>query len=218
MKMGRLIVLEGVDGTGKTTQFELLCAYLRERGVAHRELAYPDYKDESSTLVRMYLSGAFGEDPDAVSPYAASTFYACDRYASFVRYWKRDYEAGTLCLACRYATSNAVHQGAKLPPEERRDYYDWLSDLEYRRMGIPEPSRVVLLDLPVETALDNICARAGERDIHEADGGYLRRAAESAHTAAAYLGWRTVSCAENGKMRSREAIFADILEQVRDIL
>ncbi|MEA4824703.1 MAG: thymidylate kinase [Clostridiaceae bacterium] len=216
--MGRLIVLEGVDGTGKTTQFELLCTYLRERGIPHRALTYPDYADESSTLVRMYLSGAFGSDPDAVSPYAASTFYACDRYASFIRYWKEDYEKGVLCLSCRYATSNAVHQGAKLPADARTVYYEWLSDLEYRKMGIPEPSRVVLLDMAVDTALSNIRARALRCDIHEADEAYLRRAAESAHTAAAYYGWKTVACDENGKMREREAIFGDILDKIRDLL
>lgn len=216
--MGRLIVLEGVDGTGKTTQFELLCAYLRERGIPHRELSYPDYVDESSTLVRMYLSGAFGSDPDAVSPYAASAFYACDRYASFIRYWKEDYQKGVLCLSCRYATSNAVHQGAKLPADARAAYYAWLSDFEYRKMGIPEPSRVILLDMAAETALANIRARASGRDIHEADEAYLRRAAESAHMAAAYYGWRTVACSENGKMRERDAILGDILGQIRDLL
>ncbi len=216
--MGRLIVLEGVDGTGKTTQFERLTAHLRDSGHAVRALTYPDYADESSTLVRMYLSGAFGTDPDAVNPYAAGTFYACDRYASYTRYWKADYAAGTLCLACRYATSNAVHQGAKLPAEQREAYYAWLSDLEYAKMGIPAPDRVILLDLPVETALENIRARNEGRDIHEADSEYLAHAVESAHMAAAYYGWRIIPCSENGKMRSRGEIEADIWENIQDLL
>ena len=216
--MGRLIVLEGVDGTGKTTQFERLAARLRDAGTPVRALTYPDYADESSTLVRMYLSGAFGTDPDAVNPYAAGVFYACDHYASFTRYWKADYEAGTLCLACRYTTSNAVHQGAKLPPDGRAAYYGWLEDLEYGKMGIPAPDRVILLDLPVETALANIRSRNEGRDIHEADEQYLARAVESAHTAAAYYGWRVVPCAEDGKIRSREAVEAGIWENIQDLV
>lgn len=216
--MGRLIVLEGVDGTGKTTQFERLAARLRDAGTPVRALTYPDYADESSTLVRMYLSGAFGTDPDAVNPYAAGIFYACDRYASFTRYWKADYEAGTLCLACRYTTSNAVHQGAKLPPAERAAYYAWLEDTEYRKMGIPAPDRVILLDLPLETALANIRSRNEGRDIHEADEQYLAHAVDSAHTAAAYYGWRVVPCAEGGKMRSRWDIEAEIWENIRDLV
>ncbi len=216
--MGRLIVLEGVDGTGKSTQFELLCRRAAEAGIRYRALTYPDYADESSTLVRMYLAGKFGSDPDAVSPYAAGAFYACDRYASYMRHWREDYEAGVLCLACRYTSSNAVHQGAKLPAHERRAYYEWLADFEYGKMGIPKPDRVVLLQLPVETALENIRTRDSGTDIHEADEEYLRRCTESAETAAEYFGWRTVSCAQDGRMRTRQTISDDIFAEIRDLL
>ena len=214
--MGKLIVLEGIDGTGKSTQFELMQKYLTSRGVSYRALTYPDYQDESSTLVRMYLGGAFGSDPDAVNAYAAGTFYAVDRFASYIRYWKQDYERGTLCLACRYTTSNAVHQGAKLEPGEREAYYEWLSDFEYNKIGIPAPDRVFLLDLPAEVALANVRSRAQSMDIHETDTEYLCRCVESAHDAADYFGWtRILCCDDEGNMRSREDISAEIIARMK---
>jgi len=208
---GKLIVLEGVDGTGKSTQFALLCDALRRRGVTFRELSFPDYADDSSALVRMYLGGEFGGDPDAVSPYAASVFYACDRYASFKRRWQEDWEAGGLCVSCRYTTSNAVHQGAKLAGDERRAYWEWLFDFEYRLLGIPAPDRVILLDLPAQVALANVRERGEKGDIHEGDADFLARSAEAAREAAQRYGWTVVPCAEGGVMRSREAIHEDLV-------
>lgn len=209
--MGKLWVLEGIDGTGKTTQFELLCAELNRRGIVHRELSFPEYGNESSLFVRKYLAGGYGTDPDAVSPYAASTFYALDRFDSYKCRWERDYLDGGLFVSCRYATSNAVHQGAKLEGNARTDYFAWLCDLEYAKMGIPSPDCVLLLDLPVTLALENIRARNEHRDIHETDAAYLTRCAESARDAAKYYGWNVIPCAAGDKMRTREDIAADIV-------
>lgn len=217
--MGKLIVLEGIDGTGKSTQFELLQKYLTSRGVSYRALTYPDYQDESSTLVRMYLGGAFGSDPDSVNAYAAGTFYAVDRFASYARYWKEDYERGTLCLACRYTTSNAVHQGAKMEPGEREAYYEWLSDFEYNKIGIPAPDRVFLLDLPAEVALANVRSRAQSMDIHETDTEYLRRSAESARAAAKFYGWIVIPCCDAaGRMYTREEISAALEREIAELI
>lgn len=209
--MGKLIVLEGIDGTGKSTQYALLQQYLTAQNISFRALTYPDYADASSTLVRMYLGGEFGSSPDSVNAYAAGTFYAVDRYASFVRYWRDDYNAGKLCLACRYTTSNAVHQGAKLTPAEREAYFAWLRDFEFVKIGIPEPSQVFLLDLPAEIAVNNIRKRAEKQDIHETDTDYLCRCVESAHAAADYFGWTRIPCCDaDGNMRSREEISGEI--------
>ena len=134
---GKLIVFEGTDGSGKATQTALLCRELESRGVPFRKLEFPRYKEESSALLRLYLSGAFGTDPADVNAYAAATFFSVDRYASFKQDWGGWYRQGGLVIADRYTTSNAVHQTSKLPPQERQVFLDWLFDFEYRKLGLP---------------------------------------------------------------------------------
>lgn len=220
--MGKLIVIEGIDGTGKTTQFERLCALLREKSIPHRELSFPCYDDPSSTLVRMYLGGSFGTAPDAVNAYAASAFFACDRYASFKQHWEQDYNDGMLFVSCRYTTSNAIHQGAKLAGDDRRAYLDWLFDYEYRLLGIPAPDRVLLLDCPAEVSTANLRKReasgASTADIHETDTSYLARCAVAAGEAADRFGWQRIPCASDGTMRSPDDIHADICAALSDII
>ena len=118
---GKLIVIEGLDGSGKSTQTELLQKNLAALSVDTKRIKLPDYDDPSSTLVRMYLGGEFGNDPSCVNVYAASSFYAVDRYASYSRHWKEDYLSGKVILADRYTSSNAVHQAVKLPQSEWGD-------------------------------------------------------------------------------------------------
>ena len=110
-----LIVLEGLDGSGKTTQLPLLEALLAQKGPV-KTISFPDYRSPSSALVKMYLAGAFGSAPGDVNPYAAGAFYAVDRYASYQTSWRREYEAGVTILAARYVTSNQIYQMEKLPP------------------------------------------------------------------------------------------------------
>lgn len=220
--MGNLIVIEGIDGTGKSTQYEMLCAELKRRGIPYRNLSFPCYDDESSALVRMYLNKEFGNKPEDVDPYAASVLYACDRFASFRRYWKEDYERGMLFVSCRYTTSNVIHQGSKLRGEERRKYLSWLFDFEYRLMGIPEPSLVCYLQLDAETATGNLRRRESSNgtapDIHEDDPGYLKNCAEAAQEAAETFGWKIIPCGKNGVMRTRETISADLLAECEPYL
>ena len=166
--MGKLIVFEGTDGTGKSTQFALLTKRLQNENVSFRRLQFPQYLEPSSALIRMYLNGEFGENPNDVNAYAASTFYAVDRFASYQRVWKNDYASGGLILSDRYTTSNAVHQGGKLEGKAREEFFSWLYDLEFNRMGLPKPDLVLWLDMPVEIAetLKNLY-RTGEADeIH----------------------------------------------------
>ncbi len=220
--MGKLIVFEGTDGSGKSTQFELLAKRLEAEGEAFHRLRFPQYSEPSSALIRMYLGGAFGEDPEAVNAYAASTFYAVDRYASYQRVWKDYYQGGGLVVSDRYTTSNAVHQGSKVPEGERAEFFRWLYDLEYDRMGLPRPDLVVLLDMPVELSEQLMRKReqstGTHADIHERDEAYLKKCHEVALHAAAYYGWRTVSCAKDGAIRSVEEIHEEVYAIVKSCL
>ena len=220
--MGKLIVFEGTDGSGKSTQFSLLTKRLEEEGTAFHRLRFPRYDQESSALIRMYLGGQFGSDPGAVNAYAASTFYAVDRYASYLQDWKQDYEQGALFLADRYTTSNAVHQGSKMDPVQRQDYYGWLYELEYEKMGLPKPDLVILLDMPIELTRQLMRHREEETsthaDIHEQDLSYLEQCRASAKTAAQYYGWHVINCAKDGAIRTIEEIHEEVYNIVKKCL
>ena len=219
---GKLIVFEGTDGSGKATQTALLCGELDRRGIPYRRLEFPRYSEDSSALIRLYLGGAFGDDPEAVNAYAASTFYAVDRYASYQRVWKDYYQGGGLVVSDRYTTSNAVHQGSKVPEGERAEFFRWLYDLEYDRMGLPRPDLVVLLDMPVELSEQLMRKReqstGTHADIHERDEDYLKKCRDVALHAAKYYGWRTVSCAKDGAIRGVEDIHEEVYAIVKSCL
>ncbi len=220
--MGKLIVFEGTDGSGKSTQFALLTKRLQAESITFRRLQFPQYLEPSSALIRMYLNGEFGDDPNAVNAYAASTFYAVDRYASYQRVWKKDYENGGLILSDRYTTSNAIHQGSKLDGKAREDYFAWLYDLEFHRMGLPKPDLVLCLDMPVEIAQSLMRKREADTgtkaDIHERNDAYLQKCREVAQQAAAYFGWTVISCVQDGKLRSIEDIHAEAYRHVKQCL
>lgn len=219
---GTLIVFEGTDGSGKSTQFQKLCQRVTQTGREFQKLVFPQYSEPSSALIRMYLNGEFGSRPGDVNPYAASAFYAVDRYASWKKVWGEWYEAGGLVLSDRYTTSNAVHQASKLPEKERQAYLDWLFDFEYRLMGLPAPDLVLYLDVPAE--LSSALRRLREErtgthaDIHEADEDYLRRCRDSGRQVADYAGWRRIDCAFGGRMRSPEEIHEEIWTAVSSLL
>lgn len=220
--MGKLIVFEGTDGSGKSTQFGLLTQRLEREQRPFRRLRFPRYEHESSALIRMYLGGEFGQDPAAVNAYAASTFYAVDRYASYMQDWKNDYEGGAVLLSDRYTTSNAVHQGGKVPPQERAEFFQWLYDLEYRKMGLPRPDLVLCLDMPIEWTQQLMRRREREThtqaDIHEQNLEYLRQCRATALEAARYYGWNVVSCVKDGTLRTIEDIHTEIYQHVKQCL
>lgn len=216
---GRLIVIEGLDGSGKSTQLQLL----RERMTGEvRFVKFPDYDSDSSALVKMYLSGQFGTDPNKVNAYAASAFYAVDRFASYRTSWGDDYDRGATILCDRYATSNAVHQASKLEGNERDSYLDWLYDFEFNKLGIPKPDAVIFLDMPVDVSQRLMTGRyqgdEGKKDIHERDVAYLEHCRKAALYAASRLGWSVVSCAPDGVVRSREDISEEIFSIVSKIM
>ncbi|MCQ2488117.1 MAG: deoxynucleoside kinase [Clostridia bacterium] len=220
--MGKLIVIEGLDGSGKSTQTENVLNFIKSKGVEVRQIKLPDYESESSALVRMYLGGEFGTHPKDVNAYAASSFYAVDRYANYNTKWKDDYLSGKVILADRYATSNAAHQMTKLDKSEWDEYLAWLEDFEYVKIGIPKPSLVVFLDMPVEISQKLMTSRykgdEGKKDVHEADVAYLLACREAGMYAAKKLGWNIVKCYEGDEPRSIEDIAKDIEALVASII
>lgn len=212
---GKLIVIEGFDGSGKATQSEKLHEYLTGLGKNVIKVSFPNYDSDSSALVKMYLLGKFGTAPDSVNPYAASSFYACDRYASFKSGWGEFYQNGGLVIADRYTTSNAIHQCSKLPKQERDGFLEWLFGYEYKLLGIPKPDEVIYLRAATEVSQKLMSKRysndESKKDIHESDLDYLNASRLAADYCAQTLGWKTVECTEGGKMRPINEIFADIL-------
>ena len=213
--VGKLIVLEGTDGSGKSTQFRLLCDRLQKEGKAFQKLVFPQYSEPSSALLRMYLGGEFGSHPSDVNAYAASVFFAVDRYAAWKKVWGKGYEAGELILSARYTTSNAVHQGGKLSQEKQPAFFDWLFDFEYHKLGLPAPDAVIYLDMPTGESVKLLRARESathtKGDIHEVDADYLAACRKTAQLAAKHCGWQRVSCVdEDGRLRSIEDIHQEI--------
>ena len=217
--MQKLIVIEGLDGSGKATQAALAVDFLRQSGTMVRKISFPDYDSESSALVKMYLNGEFGSKPDDVNAYAASSFYAVDRYASFKKDWKEDWEKGAV-IADRYTTSNAVHQCAKLPEESWDEYLAWLFDFEYNLLGIPAPDLVIYLrvdpDVSQKLLADRYKGDLSKKDIHEKDREYLKRCQKAASYCAEKLGWKIVDCCSGKEMRSIDEIQQEIRITVVD--
>lgn len=220
--MGKLIVIEGLDGCGKTTQVGLLPSKLKEFGIDSRHISFPDYEDPSSMLVRMYLGGEFGDDPNSVNAYAASLFYAVDRYASYKRHWCEYYENGGVVVSGRYVESNAYHQMAKLPESEWETYLKWLYETEYDKTAIPKPDAVIFLDMPVEVSSAMVASRysgdESKKDIHEKDMQYLAACRKAAKFAAEKCGWTVINCADGEHPRSIEDISADIMRIVLEVV
>lgn len=219
---GKLIVLEGVDGSGKSTQFKMLTESLKERGREFRTVTFPRYGESSSALLRSYLNGEFGSDPMDVNAYAASTFFFVDRFASYKTDWGDYHASGGVVLCDRYTTSNAIHQGAKLPESEKTGFFDWLYNFEFETMELPRPDAVLYMDIDIDTCLAQLKNRqqsgGAAADIHEAHVGYLADCLNTGSAAADRLGWHRVRCLENGKMRSMDDIHGEILKYVEEIL
>ena len=191
MNRGKLIVLEGIDGSGKSTNYKLLCERLAKNGVDYHSIVFPRYDQDSSALIRMYLNGEFGSRPDDVNAYTASTFFSVDRFASYKSDWGELYEQGALIMADRYTTSNAVHQGAKMDKNELSEYFDWLYDLEFDKMKLPRPD----------------------------DIDYLKRCLETAQIACEHFGWTRIPCRDtDGRERTIQEIHEDIYRIVREII
>ena len=217
--MGKLIIIEGLDGCGKSTQTALLEKYFEDNSVNFKKIKLPDYDSKSSTLVKMYLGGEFGKNADDVNAYAAGAFYAVDRFASYKLDWGKDYENGTLILADRYATSNSIYQMEKIDEDKWDEYLHWSADFEYNKIGIPKPDLVIFLDMPVDVSQKLMTSRyngdEGKKDVHEANVDFLNNCRKSALYTAKKQGWAVVSCSDGVNPLPIEEIHNTILDFVK---
>lgn len=218
----KIIVIEGLDGSGKATQTALLAQKLSDRGIKVRRLEYPDYDSPSSSLVKMYLGGEFGSKPEDVNAYAASAFYAVDRAAGFLGDWKADYQSGTLFLCDRYCTSNIIYQMAKVSDAERDAFIEWQADFEYDKLGLPRPDAVIYLDVSPDVSQKlmekRYCGDQSKKDLHESNLSFLLSCRKSALYAAEKCGWKIIDCCENGDIKPIDKISEEIEKAVSDII
>ena len=219
--MGKLIVIEGVDSSGKATQAKLIYERLLKEGKKVRLVSFPDYESDFSVPVKRYLAGDLGKNPSDVSAYAASVFYAVDRYASFKRTWGDFYQNGGIVIADRYVTSNLVHQASKIEGD-KTEFIHWLSDLEYGKLELPVPDVVLFLDMPPQYARELMKNRANKftgeakKDIHESNAEYLDHAYQNAMEIARLCDWRVLSCVQNKIIRSIEEIHEEIYSVLKN--
>lgn len=223
--MGKLFVIDGTDGSGKQTQLEKLKERLEKEKISYKVMSFPNYDSPSSSLVKMYLSGEFGTDPNKISPYIASTFYAVDRYATYQKDYKEFYENGGIILADRYTTANMIHQAGKIKDKkELEKFLNWLYDFEFGLYGLPKPTKVLLLKMPPEYSLELIKERENkftheaQKDIHERDKNHLIDAYNAACYVAKKYDWSEIECVEDGKIRTIEEIHDEIYENIKSFL
>lgn len=220
--MRKLIIIEGLDGSGKSTQIKLLEEYLKSNEIIYKKIKLPDYDSPSSTLVKMYLGGEFGSSADDVNAYAAGAFYAVDRYASFNLGWKKDYESGTLIIADRYATSNSIYQMEKIEESKWDEYLEWSEDFEYSKLSIPRPDCVIYLDMPVEISQRLMTSRydgdENKKDVHEVNVDFLNKCRKSALYTAEKQGWKVIECSNGKEPYSVDEIHKKIIDIVKEEL
>ena len=223
--MGKLFVIDGTDGSGKQTQFKKLQERLTKEGIDYKTVSFPNYDSPSSSLVKMYLAGEFGENAKQVSPYIASTFYAADRYATFKKELEEYYNNGGTILADRYTTANMIHQAGKIQDKnERKKLLDWIWDFEFNLYGLPVPSEVFLLKMPPEVSIElmkdreNKFTHEAAKDIHERDKNHLIDAYNAACDVAKDYGWFTIECVKDGKIRTNEDIHEEIYKELKNKL
>ncbi|MCI8700386.1 MAG: thymidylate kinase [Clostridia bacterium] len=219
--MGKLFVIDGTDGSGKQTQFEKITDRLKKEGKEIRVVSFPNYESESSSLVKMYLGGRFGENAKDISPYIASTFYAADRYATYKTEYEEYYKNGGIILADRYTTGNMVHQAGKIKDiKEREKFLEWLWDFEFNLYGLPVPTKAFFLNMPTEYAIklmenrENKITHEDKKDIHERDANHLKDAYEAACSLVDKYDWYEVKCVKNGEIRSIEDIHEEIYSEL----
>ncbi|MFR8104784.1 MAG: dTMP kinase [Clostridia bacterium] len=219
--MGKLFVIEGTDGSGKQTQVEKLTQRLTENNMKYMKLSFPRYESESSSLVKMYLAGKFGENAKDVSPYIASTFYAADRYATYKTVFEKYYNDGGIIIADRYTTANMVHQAGKIKDEkEREKFLNWLWDFEFNLYGIPVPTEVFFLNMPPEYALElmknreNKITHESKKDIHEKDKEHIKDSYLAACDLVKKYNWYEIQCVKDNKIRTIEEIHEEIYQEI----
>lgn len=221
--MGKIIVIEGTDSSGKQTQSEILYKKIEENKKNVKKISFPDYNSPACEPVKMYLAGEFGEDPNKVNPYPISTMYAIDRYASYNKYWEKFYKEDGIIVTDRYTTSNMIHQGSKIKDaNEKIKYIEWLEDLEYNKIGIPKPDIVIFLNMPIDVSIELMKTRenkidnTAKKDIHERNQEYLKESYENACEIAKLKNWIEISCVKNGIIKTRDELGEEIYKVLKE--
>lgn len=224
MKNYKLVVIEGVDSSGKQTQTERLYERLVSENKMVEKIVFPNYDSDTSFLVKMYLGGEFGNKPEDVNPYTASAFFAVDRVGSIRSVWKEKLDGADIVIADRYVTSNMIHQASKIADEKERNIFlDWVYDFEYNKLEIPKPDLIIFLDMPVKYAMNLMANRPNKitdeskKDIHESDEGYLQKSYDNAVSVAEKYSWNRISCVKDGKIRTIDDISEEIYELVKNL-
>ena len=225
MKQGKLFVIDGTDGSGKQTQLQKLKERFEKEKIQYRTVSFPNYESESSSLVKMYLNGEFGTNAQEISPYIASTFYAADRYATFKTKYEEYYNNGGIILADRYTTANMVHQAGKIKDDkERGKFLDWLWDFEFNLYGLPVPTQVFFLNMPIEYSEKLMQNRANKitheekKDIHERDKEHLKDSYNEACKLAQKYNWFEIKCVKDKNIRTTDDIHEEIYKEIQKYL
>lgn len=219
---GKLFVIDGTDGSGKQTQFNKLVEHMESDNIPFMKLSFPRYDNPSSSLVKMYLGGEFGENAKEISPYIASTFYAADRYAAYKQEFEQYYKQGGIILADRYTTANMVHQAGKIEDQQEREtFLNWLWDFEFRLYGIPVPTETFFLNMPPEYALklmenrENKITHEAKKDIHERDKNHIIDSYHAACDLVEKYNWYEVKCIRENSIRTVEDIHEEIYAEIK---
>lgn len=214
----KLIVIEGLDGSGKSVQLELL----KEDYPEFRFITFPNYQSPSGQIVTNYLQGLYSEQDNSVSAYTASCFYAVDRYTSYKTDWEKDYREGKIIISARYVSSNAIYQMTKLPQSKWQEYMDWLFDIEYNKFKMPKPAATIFLDMPVEVSRKLLMKRYEGRkdklDLHESNLEFMNACREAALYVAEKEGWTKIKCSENGQPLPIELIHNNIKKEIEELI
>lgn len=221
--MGKIFVIDGTDGSGKQTQFEKLRKAFERDKIEYKTVSFPNYDSPSSALVKMYLSGEFGENAKNVNPYVASTFFAVDRFATFKKDYEEYYNNGGIILADRYTTANMVHQAGKIQDrKEREKFLDWLWDFEFNLFGLPVPEEVFFLNMPPDVSLqlmkerENKFSHQMQKDIHERDKNHIVDSYNAACSLVDKYNWYEVKCIKNNTLRTIDDIHEEIYKEIKN--
>lgn len=220
--MGKLFVIDGTDGSGKQTQLNKLKERFDKEGINYKSVSFPNYESPSSSLVKIYLNGELSENPNDISPYIASTFYAADRYITFKKEYEEFYNNGGIILADRYTTANMVHQTGKISDrEEREKFLNWLWDFEFKLYGLPVPNEVFFLKMPPEKSFELMANRENKftheakKDIHERDKQHIIDSFNAACYVAEKYNWYTINCVKEDRIRTIEDIHNEIYNEIK---
>lgn len=215
---GKIIVFEGLDGSGKCTQSKLLFEYLKKRRENVHWESIPNYNSSSSSPIKMYLNKEITNNLYDINEYSTSSFFAVDRVINYFQTWKKIYENGSIIICDRYSTSNMIYQLAKTKKSKWDEFLEWVEDYEYNKLTLPSPDMVIYLKVPIKISQDLIKKRSSP-DLYESNKDFLKKCSEAADYSSKKFNWNVINCSQNGeKIDSIEEISEKIVNIVEKTL